>query len=282
MRKKKYLIVSGCSFTTDINFRSDDRPDMDVSWPKWPELLADKLDMGCINLARSGQGNEYIYSTLQDEILNRRKKDEIGLVIAAWSQAQRHDYECVSPWLKKINQANLKWPDNIRSREAEKTCTWRGEPSGQKGDIVYWVRKSLRYFAAFEMMCERYNIPYLQTQMIQFFSDYINGRIMGQPEYEDYMKNGWPDEAPQHIPRFSKEYREILRMITKYDKILNTEKFLGWPNVWAFGGMPLNDMVFGPTHSSWTTHEPWTISHRDNHPNAAGHEKIAQYIYDTL
>ena len=47
MRKK--LIVSGCSFTTK-DYVSSTYPDIDTSYPKWPELLAEKLDMDCINL----------------------------------------------------------------------------------------------------------------------------------------------------------------------------------------------------------------------------------------
>ena len=57
---KKILLVSGCSFT-DKNFYSGVHPEMDTSYPKWPELLAKKLDMDCINLGQNGAGNEYIY-----------------------------------------------------------------------------------------------------------------------------------------------------------------------------------------------------------------------------
>ena len=82
---KKILLVSGCSFT-EPNYISSYYPDMDCSWPKWPEVLAEKLDMECINLARNGGGNEYIYSSLFDEITNRSTlPDRIGLVIASWS-----------------------------------------------------------------------------------------------------------------------------------------------------------------------------------------------------
>ena len=41
---KKILLVSGDSFTAD-NFVSSVHPELDTSWPMWPELLAKKLDM---------------------------------------------------------------------------------------------------------------------------------------------------------------------------------------------------------------------------------------------
>ena len=89
---KKILIASGCSYT-DNQFRSASHPEMDTSWPKWPEIVAKELDMICINLGRSGSGNEYIYSSLHDIILRVKDKSKIGLVIAGWSQCFRHDFQ---------------------------------------------------------------------------------------------------------------------------------------------------------------------------------------------
>ena len=53
---RKILLVSGCS-NTDKDFYSELHPELDTSWPKWPELLAKKLDMDCVNLGKSGAGN---------------------------------------------------------------------------------------------------------------------------------------------------------------------------------------------------------------------------------
>ena len=58
----KYLIVSGDSNTT-ADFDSISHPDMDFSYKKWPELLAEKLGMKVINVARSAQGNESVSYT---------------------------------------------------------------------------------------------------------------------------------------------------------------------------------------------------------------------------
>ena len=90
---QKILLASGCSFT-DPDWWSEYHPEMDTSWPKWPELLAKKLDMDCVNLGSSGSGNEYIYSSLLDYITNPQKDvSRIGLVIPAWTQCQRRDYQ---------------------------------------------------------------------------------------------------------------------------------------------------------------------------------------------
>ncbi len=89
---KKILLVSGCSFTVE-EYISAIHPDMDCSWPKWPELLSKKLGMDYINLGQNGGGNEYIYSSLLEQILKTEDKSQIGLVMPAWTQCQRKDYQ---------------------------------------------------------------------------------------------------------------------------------------------------------------------------------------------
>ena len=51
----KILLVSGCSYS-DEKWTSIHHPELDVSWPKWPQLLAKKLDMQLVNLSESGAG----------------------------------------------------------------------------------------------------------------------------------------------------------------------------------------------------------------------------------
>ena len=84
---KKILLVSGCSFTAE-KYESAHHSDLVADWPKWPELLAKKLNMNCINVGQSGAGQEYIYNSL---VRNINAKN-IGLVIAGWSRASRRDY----------------------------------------------------------------------------------------------------------------------------------------------------------------------------------------------
>jgi len=238
----KYLIVSGDSFT-DENFSSSGHPDMDCSWPKWPKLLAEKLGMKLINLAHCGKGNEFIYSSLQDHIIMMPDKSEIGLVIAAWSQCQRRDYQIKGCW----------WDDRVDS----------------KGDILYWVNKSLRYYSALDILCNRYNIPYAQTQMIDFYENYLGGGIGGRYIGDGVLYTGdrYADESA------------ILKMILEYDKVIDTSKFIGWPLTDRLGGKALNREVFGEYDRD---EKPWVISEIDNHPNAAGQVKLAEYLYDRL
>ena len=69
----KKLIVSGCSWGDDVFF-SQFHPDMDCNWPKWPVLLANKLNMECVNLCKCGAGQEYVYSSISDTYRKHVKK----------------------------------------------------------------------------------------------------------------------------------------------------------------------------------------------------------------
>ena len=77
---KKILLASGCSYTME-NYVSAHHPDMKCDCQNVLQLLADKLGMDCINVGQSGNGQEYIYTS----IVNNIHRENIGLVIAGWS-----------------------------------------------------------------------------------------------------------------------------------------------------------------------------------------------------
>ena len=142
---KKKLIVSGCSWGDQIFF-SAFHPDMDCDWPKWPEMLAEKLGMECVNLCKCGAGQEYIYSSISDYI-QQTPKEEIGLVIAAWSTAPRSCF-----------QVQNKWSNDRKD---------------MRGDIAYWTERSIRYQYAFQNLMEQTQLPYLHFQMISLYRGHL-------------------------------------------------------------------------------------------------------------
>jgi hypothetical protein len=243
---KKYLIVSGDSFV-DRKFRSAAHPEMDVSWPMWPELLAEKLDMRLINLGKSGQGNEYIYSALQDTIEEFKDKNEIGMVVVGWSQCFRMDYQDVGG----------EW------------CTERINPYS---DVFGWVKKSLRICKSLEYMCEHYNIPYVQTQMIPMYIDWLRGlpptdqAIMFEGKDMIGDRNEYPGDAVE-------DEESLLKILIDHDNIINHNNFIGWPISKKLGGYNLSLETIGLQGS------PYVISEYDGHPNEEGHKRLAKAIY---
>jgi hypothetical protein len=223
---KKILLVSGCSYT-DKNYQSIYHPEIDCSWPKWPELLAEKLNMECINLGKGGSGQEYIYNSILDYSL-KIKKEDIGLIIPAWSGASRRDYQSYKRW------HNILWDT--------------------KGDMPYFIQRSLRYFYSFQIFCERFNLPYKQVQMISLYSI---------PHNIEYDKNNIL--AAKHAVALSNYFVNVI----------NHKNFIGWPPI-LDPGFSMRDMFKGPNEKKYL------ISNQDAHPNKEGQKLIAQTIYENL
>ena len=243
---KKILLVSGCS-NTEKDFYSDIHTELDCSWPKWPEILAKKLDMDCINLAKSGMGNEYIYTTLL-RYITTNDRDKIGLVIPAWTQNQRKDYQQKGYW---YNQ--------------------RVDPDG---DVFSWMRRTLDYYLSFQILCERYKLPYMQVQMLSPYIDWLNGLTPrdNDPIYPEDFRYTYPGNKET-------DNKKLIEMITEYEDLLDTKKFLGWPLSHEYEGYSLQKRLIGVRPK---VNPETMISEKDHHPNARGHKIIAEFIYDRL
>mgnify|MGYP001265764672 FL=1 len=250
---KKILLVSGCS-NTEKDFHSDVHPELDTSWPKWPELLAKKLDMEPVNLAKSGMGNEYIYTTLL-RYITQTDRGRIGLVIPAWTQNQRKDYQVKG--------------------------YWRNQRIDPDGDIFSWTRRTLDNYLSFQILCERYNLPYMQVQMLSPYIDWLNGLMPaeGDPKYSKGFRHTYPGNE-------EKDNKKLIEMIAKYDDLINQKKFLGWPLSHEYGGYSLQKKLIGIRSKKTGVFKPVNldtmISNLDHHPNAKGQEVISEFIYERL
>ena len=226
---KKILLASGCSYTTD-KYESVHHPDLVADWPKWPEILADKLGMDCINVGQSGVGQEYIYTS----IVNNINRENIGLVIAGWSRASRRDY-----YYHGKNH-------------------WQNDLWDEKGDNHYFINRSLMYQYSFQQLCKSLNLKYKQMQIINSYETAIwagtkevwpfaKGKVLSRQEHYLHM---------QKNPLFN----------------LIDDNFIGFPGK-ELGGFCMQDFMKHPEDY---------ISDKDWHPNAKGHQVIAEEIYARL
>lgn len=260
--KKKILLVSGDSYT-EKDYTSIQNPKLDCDWPKWPEILAKKLDMDCINLAMSGAGQEYIYSTIIDKLQTIESSD-IGLCIAAWSTANRRDYV-----------SNRIWRTHIYGENERPALFF-------KEYITDLIDRSIRYFYTFQNICEYLKIPYKQFSMLPLFQAYYWQELMRR-RIEDF-----PDDPDKQIPIMNKRQhltddekawlseREIKCtdhiIKSPYYNMIN-HNFIGWPTAKRLNGYNILNKVLFDEHK---------ISELDTHPNAKGQEAIAKFIYEQL
>ena len=247
MRKK--LIVSGCSFTTK-DYKSASYPEMNCDWSKWPELLAEKLDMNCVNLAFSGAGNHFIFQTIMDTII-RTPRDEIGMVIAAWSQANREDWQYYKDTLKNKMMYN---------ETLMKGFVWHNDRLNKRGDVFSWVRSDIIRMITLQKLCEALDIPFKQLQMVNLFDGYISGLVK-----EDYTRHKYSGDQKE-------DRKKCNAILLEYEDYINKDNFLGWPGNERMCGLPFCSLV----------DEHLQIGEHDPHPNKLGHEKIAKEIYGRL
>lgn len=262
----KKLIVSGDSHS-DLNYRSSVLPYLDTGWKKWPEYIADHLGMELVCLGKTGKGNEYIYSSLLKYITNN-DKDEIGGVIAAWTQCHRKDYE--------------------------EYGTWFTRRLDEDGDVVSWIERTLRHYQSFQLLCERYDLPYAHFQMNELFEGYIKGLC---PTEDERVFGGKTIEADTiwFEGNVKMTHHAILGLFTKYDKHINN--FLGWPPVQDEECSNLYDDYFitGELYrpNNWQMvarmfgqkrgeKEKYIIDEMDTHFNEAGNKKVAEILIQEL
>jgi hypothetical protein len=288
----KKLIVSGCSYTVK-DYISSAHPEMDCSWPKWPEMLAKKLNMEIVNLAFNGAGNRFILQTLL-EAIERTPKEEIGMVIAAWSQANRDDwqeYHRTGPKLIPIKFDNEKFVKGFK---------WQNMRINRLGNIFGWVRESLLGYITLQNVCKRYDIPLRQFQMIGLYDGWVNGlerteedQLAGLPSY---VYDGDAKADRKQIKLLIKEYEPFIdNTFLGYKKTNNlTDKIS--PPFWGpiEGSVTSNEKQFGnkikikDSNSliiddvEYATTDIHRISKLDQHPNELGQQKLLEAIYDRL
>ena len=274
----KYLIVSGDS-CTEPYFYSAVHPDLDFDYPKWPDFVGEHWGMQVINLGRGGSGNEFIYSSLQDILLEIPKK-EIGLLIAGWSQSHREDWEVG----RREHYPNKDYA----------TSPWKSKRVASNGNLVHFVRKSLRTYIAFQNLCENNNLPYYHFQMGDLFERVLFGLKPTENETlkgVDYTIN-YPEEM------FNGDVNKILKLLRKYQPYM--KNFIGYPGIseeaqlrlkaennipWPFENYPfgytMHSKVLGSSKEAQIK-KGLIISEKDDHPNEKGHKAIANFIIQNL
>ena len=85
---KTKLITIGCSYTEQYFHSTETKTKHNFA--RWPKLLADKLDMKCVNLGKAGMGQEYMVAKLLDTLISEKN---IGLIVIMWSEWQRLDFQ---------------------------------------------------------------------------------------------------------------------------------------------------------------------------------------------
>ena len=280
--KKKYLIVSGCSWADTRSVHSEDPKvshDTVKNYYRWPNILADKLNMELINFGKYASGNEYIFSSLIDNItaMGENKRSNIGLVIAAWTEAKRTDFEY------KENENDLYVKNIFDNKYKEeyrynKKYVWDSilYTDALRGDMFYKVKKSIRYMYMLQMFLKHNNIPYKMVQSVSLEklanlgTEFNLGLTLGSGQRS--LQSG---EEVKTI--FKQQLAEELSQFPMYN-LIDKNNFISWPI--------LNSSLYNKLDREKdfisNLNEKKNDFRQDNHPNQSGHNKIADIILNNI
>ena len=258
---KKKLIAIGCSYTEHY-LRSDRSPDIDHDFPRWPQHLADKLDMECVNLGQCGSGNKQILSKIINTVLTEKN---IGIVVVMWSQFQRLDFEYSSTeWMQinldlDIDQTKIDWDYK------QKNFKELHNPHSA-------IQDALRTFILAEKLLK--DIPHLYIQGPDAVSFYRTKKLLTDDNYRESKKKRVYTKTFFYPTSIIKLF--FLSSYFDYVEKNLSEKFIGWPIMQELGGYSVTNILdkLDPERTQLR------ISKEDIHPNAEGHKIIAQEIYN--
>lgn len=228
------IVAAGCSFTSS-DFKSWIYPEYDVSFKKWPEILADKFDTTLVNFGLCGFGNDYIVDRVVPFVLKNYK--DIDLVVIGWTEATRFNF---------YNQ----WPFNpVHWLEGED-----GDSDSGSGHVFvghpYSISQYLMRGANIVPMLERLKDQY---DTIAILCDLLDIKcVFGQMlPHVDYWK-----------------VRDFMRSVRDGKKVETYDKSH------LFIGGPFNECI-QHKYIGCKIESEYIIGPLDSHPNEAGHKIIA-------
>ena len=253
---KNKLIAIGCSYTEEYLDSTETKTKH--NFPRWPKLLADKLDMECVNLGKSGMGQEYMVAKLLDTLISEKN---IGVVVIMWSEWQRLDFQFrpgkgTDGWVAlhphRDNSRVERYPINREGRLALL----------EYNNVISATMRSLRFFLMAQELLK--DIPYI---MVQGCNPLVDPLFL-HPESDEVI---W-----QNVTRIRKlAIKQIINSpIT--DKI-KEDAFIGWPIFKNIGGYYLDNILddIDPERIKLRVDE------NDSHPNGEGHKIFSEEIYST-
>jgi hypothetical protein len=281
-KNRKILLAGGCSLTEHTLVSWEDSS-ICTDFPRWPEVLAKKLDMECVNLGRSGWSNQLISTSIFEYLMENPKK-EIGLVCCLWTDYTRTSLYNMPDWpaivvkqlfvgfLKKVNDsADARNAELYKEVEniSDKINMWTIGPD-KFLDLIYYytkntntkaetiveniIKNTIKIFHDLECMLSLRNIPHLYLQGL--FPFYYRHQLGYNRELEKI---------------YAPPIEQLLFYLLKYENWFDKTKFIGWPGFKSGSG---HGIFFDKKETA-----KYFISKEDRHPNENGHRIIANHFY---
>jgi hypothetical protein len=259
----KTLLAVGCSYT-DEKFESIVHPELDCSWPKWPEVVGKKLEYNVVNLGECGNSNDSIFKTAQDYIVDNK----VDMICALWTQGHR---------LNIHDMSNINWTWSFMDKEPVRVFGDRLQKDVFNKDefssLLRWKHTALAN--------EYLRYIYMLDQLGKYNNNIPVYHMQGLRGYYPY---GSSTRAKANTMR--KEYATAF-LDSPYFSILHKQtNIYGWPLLQELEGSIYIDDTKALASYTWKEMEALTlkykISDKDSHPNARGHKIIANRFIEMI
>lgn len=278
IKNKKLLVAGGCSYTDPKFYSPDDSlpEEKRHGWPMWPELLAKKVGLKCINTGAGGDGNLSIYKKVLDTInKNEGRVDTVAVLWSGWDRSaiffnRNIQYAIIFRGYAseeerfKLNLGDQRFENIGGYTLLEKfvsSPSWNAR--GMAKDMVH---ESLLLMASLAEICTARGIKYIFYQGVDPL-DYggINiGKDAICPTHQDIE----PENILNYI-RFSSASKYLEK---------NKKNIIGWPFLDLAGGHFYDAERLGIWRGGRDQRN--YVSELDKHPNAAGQQELYEIFYE--
>lgn len=259
----KILLAAGCSYT-DRNYLSLDTTAKERGgWKMWPEIVADSLNLRCINVGVSGSNNDFIFNSIMDSIAEYGK--EIDTIAVLWTTADRLPffYHTLLPLAEMYIQ-------NLDNRSNDLQSWMDNRPGGSIVDeffrsksfdldkmIKHWMSGTLRKMLQLVQICDYMGYKLVMAQGPAYFSE-----------------KTFNDASP--AKQITKNMKIDNFILSPYFNHLekHRNKIIGWPFFTELGGWDLD--LFRSKYQNTT------VSDKDFHPNRYGQEIFADLFLNKI
>jgi len=258
----KTLLAVGCSLT-DEKLESMFHPEMDCSWPKWPEIVGKKLGYNVVNLGESGNSNDAIFKSAQDYIIDHK----VDMICALWTQGHR---------LNIHDMININWTWSFMDKEIVSSGDCLQKDVFNKDEFSRLLRYKHTALAN-----EYLRYIYMLDQLGKYNNNIPVYHMQGLRGYYPY---GSSTRVKAHTMR--KEYATAF-LDSPYFSILDKQtNIYGWPLLQELEGSLYIDGGWSQGSHTWKEMQALTLKYRisdkDSHPNAPGQKIIANRFMEII
>ena len=258
----KTLLAVGCSLT-DKNFTSMFHPELDCSWPKWPEVVGKKLGYNVVNLGESGNSNDAIFKSAQDYIIDHK----VDMICGLWTQGHR---------LNIHDMSNINWAWSFMDKEPVSSGDCLQKDVFNKDEFS----RLLRYKHT-ALPNEYLRYIYMLDQLGKYNNNIPVYHMQGLRGYYPYGSS-----TPAKAETMRKEYATAF-LDSPYFSILDKQtNIYGWPLLQELEGSIYIDDPKALASHTWEEMQALTLKYRisdeDSHPNARGQKIIANRFIEMI